>query len=163
MSCHKQDKSCDFYSSGECVLDEVDSTVRPIVIAIDLDGTILRFDKWKGPEHFGEPLLTTFWGKLLNKNDEHGNPMTMHPKTALQHLRIMGCVIVIWTTRNNTDRISEILNYYEIPHDHINYNPWQPCEVSSKIYADLYIDDRSINPFKPNKVLNKVFDKVIKR
>ena len=97
-------------------------------IAVDLDGVILEYDKWKGIDHFGEPIPGA--------------------KESLQKLRNLGFKIIIYTTRVNkintkksfTQRdiiklIEQKLKEYNIPFDEIS---------TEKPLAKYYIDDRAI-------------------
>jgi soluble P-type ATPase len=96
-------------------------------IAIDVDGTLLEYDGWKGLGKFGKPLKGA--------------------KAAIQELKSLGYEIVIFTTRG--DDIGELekhLRFWNIPFDRINCNnPEMPANLShQKIMADVYIDDRAI-------------------
>lgn len=93
-------------------------------IAIDLDGTILKYDRWRGAKHFGEPLpgAVEFMQKLYDD----------------------GWFIIIWTTRGNTKDVKNYLNEKSIVFDTINVNPNQPKGTSQKVIADAYLDDRAI-------------------
>jgi len=128
--------SCRYFKDGECVWDKVE---RPKIVAVDLDGTILEFNEWKGHNHFGKPLKGA--------------------KEALQKLKEMGFVIIIWTTRKNREDIAKYLTEHDIPFDYINENPLQPPDCDIKIYADYYVDDRAIE-FRGDwkEVLRKILD-----
>ncbi|ADC64719.1 Haloacid dehalogenase domain protein hydrolase type 3 [Ferroglobus placidus DSM 10642] len=110
---------------------------KPKTIAIDLDGTILEYDGWKGHSHFGKPLPGA--------------------REALQKLKEEGFVIIIWTTRGDREKVARYLKEQGIPFDYINENPYQPPDSSNKIYADYYVDDRAVE-FKGDwqEVLKKV-------
>jgi len=96
-------------------------------IGIDLDGTIAHYVEWRGETHFGEPVPGV--------------------QDALRELKKDGWKIIIFTTRSNKKLISDYLKKHLIPFDYINENPDQPGNaIGGKIYADAYIDDRSI-PF----------------
>ena len=112
---------CPYYSDGECTFENSD---RPKVVAVDLDGTILEYNGWRGHSRFGKPIEGA--------------------KEALEELKRRGFIIVIWTTRFNTKEIGEYLRRCGIPFDYINENPYQPPDCSNKIYADYYIDDRAV-------------------
>lgn len=100
---------------------------RPTIYAVDFDGTIVENDF---------PGI----GKL-NKGvrdyvvDRHNN----------------GHIIILWTTRQN-EKLDEALEFCEkegIPLDYVNRNvPWLEFDTSDKIFADVYVDDRSYNPFE---------------
>jgi len=128
---------CEFFRHGRCTWHDVS---RPKVVAVDLDGTILRFDGWKGQKHFGEPLPGA--------------------KEALFELKRRGFIVVIWTTRKNIEDIKRVLAKYGIPFDYINENPHQPPDCGGKIYADFYVDDRAVE-FNGNwdTVLRKILQR----
>lgn len=95
-------------------------------IAVDLDGTIARFDKWNGDKNIGLPV------KGVRKN--------------LKYIRDkLGFTIIIHTCRSDLEVVKEYLEDYKIPYDYINENPESPETVGDgKLYADYYIDDRAI-------------------
>lgn len=97
---------------------------QPLIAAVDLDGTILSYDGWKGPSHFGKPLPGII--------DELGK------------LKQAGWAIVIWTCRASDYALRAHLEKHQVPYDYINKHPWQPTGTSHKIYADVYIDDRAL-------------------
>lgn len=59
-----------------------------------------------------------------------------------------GATIILWTTRQNK-KLQEALDFCDkedIPIDYVNQNvPWLPFNTSQKIFADIYLDDRSLN------------------
>jgi len=97
---------------------------KPKVVAVDLDGTLLEYDGWKGPAHFGKPILGVV--------------------EALHELKKNGWAVVIWTTRRTDYALKAHLDKHEIPYDYINKHPWQPPGTSHKITADVYLDDRAV-------------------
>lgn len=117
------------------------------VVAIDLDGVILKDDGWSGQDSFGEPLETTTWWHVLYRlgfTDIPKSNCKLHPREALETIRFNGYVIVIWTTRSREDLVAECLKNHGIPFDFINTNPHGPEDSSRKIMADYYIDNRAI-------------------
>lgn len=98
------------------------------VVAIDLDGVILKFDEWRGVDHFGEPIEGA--------------------RLALEKLKEMGFEIIIYTNRTNPGtnpgytkymlaaKVEKALRQHDIPFDKI--------ELSGKPLAKYYIDDRAI-------------------
>jgi len=110
------------YFNGNCIYADFP---RPKVVAIDLDGTILKYSGWKGQKHFESPLPGV--------------------KEALLELKRRGYIIVVWTTRKNVRDIARYLRNHGIPFDYINENPYQPPDGSNKIYADVYVDDRAVS------------------
>jgi len=96
----------------------------PKVVAVDLDGTLLEYDGWKGPAHFGKPIPG-----VLN---------------ALYELKKAGWAVAIWTTRRTDHALKAHLDKHNVPYDFINKNPFGPPQGSHKIYADVYLDDRAL-------------------
>lgn len=142
MKCDLDLGECRYYENGKCFFHETDI---PKTIAVDLDNTIFRLDKWRGQNYFGEKIDGV--------------------KENLKKLKEMGFEIIIWTTRFNEEEpkledISDLLEKKEIPFDYINENPYQPPDMSQKIYADYYVDDRAIE-FKGNwdEVIKKIKEK----
>ncbi len=116
---------------------------RKPIVAVDLDGTILSYDSWKGRDHFGQPVAGVVAG--------------------LQRLRDKGAIIIVYTCRGNLSGIVDALTEHKIPFDYINSNPLSPNDGSRKIVADVYLDDRGIR-FKdwttaPEEVLSFLADK----
>lgn len=97
-----------------------------MIIAVDFDGVISYYDKWKGSGVFGEPIEGA--------------------KEALDAFKKEGHIILINTTRLEINKVSEFLNYHKIPFDYINHSPdnvkfmYHPA----KQQADVYIDDRGV-------------------
>ncbi len=102
-----------------------DEPLHPPVLAVDLDGTILEYEEWQGPDVFGRPREGA--------------------AEALTRLREQGYKILIWTTRGNIEGIKQTLEEHKIPYDWINRNPYQPVGASAKVAAAFYIDDRGID------------------
>lgn len=120
---------------GRCVPKSLDNKPKVIVIqksesgpktaAIDFDGTILEYNGWHGENDFGKV-----------------RPGCIE---ALSELKRQGWRIIIFTTRGNTDGVSEYLEANGVPFDHVNENPDQPAGSSGKVIADVYVDDRAVN------------------
>lgn len=66
-------------------------------------------------------------------------------KEAVEKFFDKGIRIIIWTCRDDLDEVANWLDENMIPYDYINNNPTQPTD-SRKVMADVYIDDRTINP-----------------
>jgi len=99
---------------------------RPVVVAADQHGVIAEFDGWRGDEHFGEPIAGA--------------------REALAELRRRGIKIMVYTCRQNLVKVKEYLEKNQIPYDFINENPYSPPDIHpSKIYADIYVDDRAVS------------------
>lgn len=97
---------------------------KPKIVAVDLDGTLLEYDGWKGPAHFGKPIQGVV--------------------DALFELKKEGWAVVIWTTRRTDHALRAHLEKHGVPFDYINKHPWQPPGTSHKITADVYLDDRAV-------------------
>jgi hydroxymethylpyrimidine pyrophosphatase-like HAD family hydrolase len=96
------------------------------VICVDLDGTILEYDNWRGENEFGLEIEGA--------------------SQALTYLKNLGHTIIIYTTRSDHDKIAKYLDQLKVPFDFINENPDQPKNsIGEKLYADIYIDDRAIS------------------
>jgi len=98
-------------------------------VAVDLDGTILEYDGWRGEGHFGE--------------------VRDGAREALAALRNRGWKIIVWTTRGDVQAIKDQLDGSGIEYDSINTNSDQPAGASAKVVADLYVDDRAIDGRSP--------------
>lgn len=97
-------------------------TTHKRTAVVDLDGTLSEYDKWRGEDHFGDPI-----------------PLA---REALNELREWGWRIVIYTTRGNVSKVNAWLHKHQIPFDTINSNEHNPPGTSCKPIADVYFDDR---------------------
>lgn len=95
------------------------------VLAVDMDGTLIQYDYWRGVEHYGDPIPGM--------------------REVLQEVRDAGWCIVIWTVRSDNNATRNHLIKHNIPFDYINESPYSPSDVGPKIPADVYLDDRAIN------------------
>jgi len=97
-----------------------------MMIAIDFDGVISKYDGFIGKGNFGSPVDGVV--------------------EALLELKNLGHKILINTTRSEIDEIKDYLNDYGIPYDYINDSPINKERDLSpaKQCADVYIDDRNI-------------------
>jgi hypothetical protein len=95
-------------------------------IVCDFDGVIATYDGWKGFDVFGQPILSTI--RILHR------------------LKNIGWKIVIFTTRLATPTLEAWLEYNAVPYDAINSTAHNPPNTSNKPIADVYLDDRAINP-----------------
>lgn len=91
---------------------------------MDLDGTLLTYDGWKGDAHYGTPIPGM--------------------KEVLQRLKDLDWIIVIWSTRGSKGSMRKHLLKHAISFDYINKNPHGPPGASPKIFADVYLDDRAL-------------------
>ncbi len=93
-------------------------------IAVDLDGTLLEYDGFKGDDVFGDPKPGA--------------------KEALDRAKAGGVKIILHTCRKNKDAIAAHMQKHQLHFDSINENV--PEIESEKPFADLYIDDKAV-PF----------------
>lgn len=112
-------------------------------VAVDLDGTILTYDGWKGEDHFG----------------------TLRPgvKKVMDGFREKGYRIIINTTRGNNERVGKELDKHAIVYDYINENPDQPEGSSDKLIADAYVDDRAIDGSRSWKWIGQETEKRLEK
>lgn len=96
---------------------------RPMVVAVDLDGTLCEYHEG-APAEIGTPIP----GMI----DE------------LRALDAAGWVIVIWTVRPDTEELRKQLDALGVPYSYLNENPHGPPDGSNKIYADVYLDDKAM-------------------
>ena len=97
---------------------------RPKILALDLDGTVLHYDGFRGLDEFGEAI--------------HGM------REELEVLSEAGVQIVIWTCRQDTAELRRHLKDQQIPFDYINDHPWNGPDDPRKIHADWYVDDKNV-------------------
>ena len=94
-------------------------------ICIDIDGTICRYDGWRGHDHFGIVLPGA--------------------REAIKKLHEDGWYIIIFSTRSKRDSIKKFLENEKIYFDSINENPYQPDNaLGGKPIADVYLDDKAV-------------------
>lgn len=94
-------------------------------ICIDFDGVIHDYSNgWQGEDVFGQMIPNADIGTSV--------------------LKQKGWTVIIFTTRKKTDELEKWLKEHNIAYDYINENPRQPENTSSKIIADVYLDDRGI-------------------
>lgn len=101
-----------------------DKSDRPKILALDLDGTALKYDGTFVKNEFGEALR----GMVEE----------------LQKLKEAGVAIVIWSCRGDSPEMRAHLDKQEIPYDYVNDHPWNGPDGPRKIYADWYLDDKAI-------------------
>ena len=104
---------------------------RPVVIAIDYDGTLVTEKEYDNPNYV--PKSTALMKTLVELKKKYGNKL----------------YYILWTCRYEEDgSLKECLDFcnkYGLIFDGINENyPNLPFITSNKIYANLYIDNRSI-------------------
>ena len=97
---------------------------RPRLLAIDLDGTVLEYDGDFGHNDFG--------------------PAIKGIVEELQQIADAGWKIVLWTCRDDTPQLRELLREQGIPFHYINDHPWNGEPGSRKIHCDVYLDDKAI-------------------
>jgi hypothetical protein len=104
---------------------------RPVIIAIDYDGTLVTEKEYDNPNYV--PKSTALMNTLIDLKKKYGNKL----------------YYILWTCRYKEDgSLKECLDFcsnYGLYFDNINENyPNLPFSTSNKIYANLYIDNRSI-------------------
>lgn len=125
------------------MLTKEDFKRLPKIVAVDFDGTLVQ-DNF--PD-IGEPFEEMF--------------------NAMKYLRENGVKVALWTSRNfygRRDLLEEAVKFCSeqgLEFDAINENVQEVQELTGedtrKIYADLYIDDKSINAIQsPLYWLNSV-------
>jgi len=96
-----------------------------LIIAVDFDGVIHRYDKWIDEFTLDKPV-----------------------KGAREYMRKLvrdGWYVIVYTCRRNLDVVRDFLRTYQIPFHSINHNPYQPEDVGKhKIFAHVYLDDRGL-------------------
>ena len=98
----------------------------PPVVAVDVDGTLLEYDGWKGEDHFGA--------------------VRAGARDALLAFRAAGAKVAINTCRGDTAKVKAALEKAELPFDYIHENPHAPPGThASKMSADVYVDDRMVD------------------
>lgn len=94
-------------------------------VCIDIDGTLVHYDEWKGEQYFGS--------------------MIDGASSATRKLHEKGWYIIIFSTRSNKNYISKFLIENKVEFDSINENPNQPENAKGgKPIADVYVDDRAL-------------------
>lgn len=95
-------------------------------VAIDFDGTIAKYDHYRGKGVFGDPIAEA--------------------KNFIKLLKNMGWIVIINTTRSEIHAVEAYLMVHGIPFDFINYNPENEIQDLSdkKVLADVYVDDRAV-------------------
>jgi len=96
---------------------------RQPVLALDLDGTLLKPPKEFDPGKFAAP--------------------NMDVVRLVRRLKKSGWLIALWTCRKVSAALRAYLKQQQIPIDFFNENPGGP-EGSPKIFADVYLDDRAV-------------------
>lgn len=84
--------------------------------AIDLDGTLLKYDGWKGEDHFGEPIKGA--RQWVEKKLRDGHAVT------------------VFTTRTNFQAVSEALQRHGFPKLPVT-------NIKSPKFS-VFIDDRAM-------------------
>jgi len=98
----------------------------PRTLAVDLDGTILEYDGFKGVGVFGSPIDGS--------------------RETLQKFKEDGWFIVIDTCRGEVPQVIEHLMLFDIPFDSVNNHPFQPSTANpGKPMAEYRIDDTAIH------------------
>ena len=67
----------------------------------------------------------------------------------LREVSSNGHEIVVWTGNSNFDFVRRFMNQYKIPYSSINKRQYESnlhTDEFRKLVADVYIDDRAVNP-----------------
>lgn len=129
----KDNKDCIYLTdTGKCLFHKI----APTIVAVDLDGTLAKFDEWNGHDDFGERIEKS--KKLLERTIER-----------ITKDKGMRPIVVLHTTRNkkyaDLEGLLKRIGLYKYV-DFINRNPFDPPDTSSnKMYADVYFDDRAVH------------------
>jgi len=101
------------------------SNAEKKTLAVDLNGTILDNPSPTSISNFGEPIPGA--------------------KEVLSRLKSEGYTIIVHSVWGDRQEIADYLKTYEIPFDHINYNPLQPVGTNvGKPLASAYIDNKGL-------------------
>jgi adenylylsulfate kinase len=119
-------------------------SASPFIVAIDFDGVIAQYDGYKGDDHFLPPKP---WAK-----------------EAIDVLRAHGIKVIIWTCRNNEAQLKEYLDKFGIGYDAINADVHpeikSPDQISRKVLADVYVDDRAVHFIEWNSAMEQILDRM---
>jgi len=110
------------------------------IVCVYLDGIILEYEEWEGPDYFGDVKKDARWG--------------------LHKLKEFDYDVVVWTTRGNSVKVADFLREEQIPHDYVNHHPDKPKGTSGKQIADVYIDDRGLGCPTDWESIISLFEKV---
>ena len=114
----------------------------PFIAAVDFDGVIAQYEGYQGDSNYLPP--------------KEGS------KEAIDILRAHGIKVIIWTCRNNEAALREYLDKYGIGYDAINADVHpqitSPDQISRKVLADVYVDDRGIRFTDWNSAVELILD-----
>ena len=101
----------------------------PFIVAIDFDGVIAEYEGYEGPDHYLPPKPNASAG--------------------IDVLRSHGIKVIIWTCRHKESDLREYFAKYNIGYDAINCDvhpeiKGYPADISRKVLADVYLDDRGV-------------------
>jgi len=116
---------------------------RAPVVAIDLDGTLAKPYESFDPDFIPEPRRGA--------------------RAALESFKSKGYKVIIWTCRGKDDVTKAWLEKHKIPYDHINKNPDQLEDMSEKVTADLYIDDKALDADGPWNEIRERAEKLLEK
>lgn len=111
-------------------------------LACDFDGVLATYDGWKGFDVFGEPIQSTI--------------------EILQKLNEKGWRIIIFTSRLATPTLEKWLRSNAVPYSAINSTAHNPPNCSIKPTADVYLDDRAVNPKDTNYSVSGMLEQIEK-
>ena len=98
-------------------------------------------------------IAVDFDGTIVENEFPGIGPINQDVREFIVQKKKEGHIIILWTTRDN-EKLQEAVNFCDehgIPVDLVNENVgWLDFETSDKIFADVYVDDRGLNPFDDN-------------
>lgn len=102
--------------------------MRP-TICIDLDGTLAKYDKWKGLDDIGEPIDGAV--EFVNGLAEWANIIIFTVRCSTEHYPNQANYMLV-------NRVKIWLDKYGFKYDHVWWEAGKPS-------ADAYVDDRSVS------------------
>lgn len=118
--------------------------MQKIIIAIDFDDTIAK----KTDDFIPHELLP-------------------NAKEVINWLHTKNCYIIVWTCRSDDEDIETVENFLDmndIHYDEINENyPGLDFETSRKIYYDILIDDKTLEPIDWLKIKEKMKEYLLEK
>jgi len=150
----KEIRNIEFTNQGNHIgsLNELESSLKNIDnpkmrICFDLDNTLVTYPIIPGDYSSVKPIENTI--ELLRKLHKDGNTIIIHTARRMHtHKHNIGAVI------KDIGRVTfDTLDNFNIPYDEI---------IFGKPIADVYIDDRAVNPYKEDYSFMGIFDYKIK-
>jgi hypothetical protein len=128
---------------------DLDKITTQKIVAIDLDGTLARYDGWIGPEHIGEPIQA---GRAIC--------VALHGR---------GIKVIVYTCRTNATMNDKYnINTFKVRdtiREWLDKNGLGFVELSidyGKPFAHVYLDDRGVRFNSDLKDFNKMLQNVLR-